>query len=171
MGDVFVIKSIKPKRIQAGAIRLEILNALRAEGRFHKKELDKTVQSWTPPKPRFESTISTAGGALTVLTAPTGTKQAVDHWNWADQGTRTRAIHARRAPYMVFQVGYQPRTRPKHFSSRQSRRFGQWVKVKTVRSHRIRPRGWTEDLNKRRKGPFTKAIFKAIERGSQKLYR
>lgn len=171
MADVLIVKSIKPKRLQIKEIRFEILNALRAEGRFHQKELKKTVSSWSPPRPSFESAISTAGGDLTVLTAPKGSPMAVKKWTWADEGTRVRSIHARKAPYLRFQVGYQPRTRPKHFSSRRSRRFGPWVRVKSVRAHRIRPRGWTADLNKRRKGPFTKAMFRAIERGSRKLYR
>jgi hypothetical protein len=171
LADVFLIKTIKPKRLQIKEIRFEILNALRKEASFHRKELKKTVRSWSPPRPSFESAISTAGGHLAVLTSPRGTRMAVKKWNWADRGTRYRSIHARRSPYMTFQVGYQPRTRPRHFSSRRSRNFGRWVRVKTVRSHRIRPRRWTEELNKRRRRPFTKRIFRALERGSRKLYR
>lgn len=171
MADVLAIKSIKPKRLQPSAIRFEVLNALRREGTVHRKELKKTVRTWSPPRPKFESTISLAKGNLTVLTAPTGTRDAVKRWNWADEGTRSRSIHARKAPYMIFQVGYQARTRPKHFGSGSSRRHGKWVRVKSVRAHRIRPRRWTETLSKRRKRPFMRNMLKAIEKGSRKLYR
>lgn len=170
MPDILLVKSIKPKRLRPDAVRLELLNTLRKEGTTQRKELEKTVRTWSAPKPRFESAISLAGGDLTILTAPTGTKQAVDKWTWANDGTRNRSIHARRKPYMVFQVGYQARTMPKQFSSGKSRRHGQWVRVKTVRNHRIRPRAWTETLSKRRIDPFRKAIFAAIERGSRKLF-
>ena len=67
----FLIKPIKPGKIKAKWIRLELLNALRREGTQDKKLLRKTVATWRR-KPRFEKsfTIQISDKDKTRMTVP-----------------------------------------------------------------------------------------------------
>ena len=105
MGTVFEFKTIKPKKLNIDAIRLELLNELRKEGTVQKKELKKTVSTWKS-KPGFESLISLSGGDASILTGPVGDTEAVQHWVWTDEGTKPHRITARRAPFLRFRYPY-----------------------------------------------------------------
>lgn len=172
MSTVFVFKAIKPKKLKVDAIRLEILNALRAEGRDQKKELKKTVTGWRGEKPDFESLIGLERppGGASVLTGPTGSTKAVNKWVWTDQGTKPHIIRARRVPRLRFQTGYVPSTTPGKFTSRRSRRFGPVVRPRAVRHPGTKARNWTTILQKRRRRPFTKRMIRAMQKGSKKVF-
>ncbi len=85
------LKAVKPQLLQVDKIRMQMLNALRAEGREHQKALKETVKSWEGDRPKFESSIhlSRKEGA-SVDTQPTGSEVGVNKWHWLDGGTRVR---------------------------------------------------------------------------------
>lgn len=165
----FVLKEIKPKKLQVDAILKEIEKALKEEGEYHQKKLGPTVRTWKN-KPRFTSETDTSGGNLAVLTGPTGDGDAVQHWVWTDEGTRPHIIRARRAPALRFRAGNIPKTAPKQFSSRVGGKVGPWRRPFSVRHPGTTPRLWSETLSKQRRGPFTKRMIKATQRGASKAF-
>ncbi|MHC4620472.1 MAG: hypothetical protein ACYTEQ_22220 [Planctomycetota bacterium] len=173
MSEVFVIKGIRPKKLKVGAIRLELLNALRKEGTLHRKELAKTVATWTGDKPKFSSAISlAAGGPAEVLTGPEGSQKAVNKWGWLNDGTRPHTIAAKRGPTLAFrQGGFRAKTRPGKFRSGPGRRAtGPWRFPRKVRHPGTKARDWTGILTKRRRKPFTRSMIRAMQKGAQKVY-
>ena len=169
MSEVFVIKSIKPQKLNVDAFRLEILNALRKEGTVHKQKLRPTVEGWKNA-PSFESLIGLTGSDATVLTGPTGNNDAVQHWVWTDQGTDAHIITAKDAPLLKFMVNYSPSTQPGSFSSTHSGSWPPWVSKRQVNHPGTRARNWTETLSKERKRPFTRAMFGAMKKAGSRAF-
>lgn len=169
MGVSVVFKSIKPKRLKVDEYRKQILNALRAEGAFQKKELEKTVRTWKH-KPNFEFLIGLTYEDAMVVTGPTGDTFAVQLWEWTDQGTKPHTIRAKRAPALRFQTGFQAKTVRGSFRSRRSRRFGPWVRPKQVKHPGTRARLWSETLTKRRKRPFMRRMISAMQSAAKKSF-
>lgn len=165
----YVVKVIKPKRLQADAVRLEILTALHQEGRLHVRELKKTVESWHD-KPRFDYAISLAGGNISVLSEAQGTGDGAKHWNWIDQGVPGRTIYAKRAPYLRFKYPYWAATKPRFFGSYPAGTGSNWARKKSVQWPGIKARLWTQTLQDKRKRPFQQAVTAAVKRGSAKLF-
>lgn len=169
MAVVVSIKQIKGKKLNVDAIRKEIENALEEEAKFHRKELEKTVRTWRD-KPTFESLTDYGGGDLVVITGPAGSGSGAQHWVWTDKGTRAHPIVARRAPALRFRAGNIPKTAPGQFSARVGGRVGPWRRPRAVRHPGTKPRKWTEILSKRRRGPFTKRMIKAMQAGASKAF-
>lgn len=158
-------KSIKPKKINVPKVRQNLLNALRKEGNIVKKEYEKTVATWNDP-PKFEVSIGLkrgGGGEASVLVHPTGTELQVNKFVWTDDGTEAHPIEAKNAPYLVFQVGYTPKTRPGKIASGPASRFGEFVSVKQVDHPGTKARKFTEAIVKQRRKPFIQAMIKAAE--------
>lgn len=168
MSEVWTIKHIKPGKIKPDAIRLEILNELRKEGRFQVRELKKTIRTWTGAKPRFEFLIGLTGEDMSVATGPAGSERGAWKWRWLDAGTRIR--------WAVMSRDWISKTRVGWFGSGPGRGRavirgrGAMMRLGIPPRPGIKARNWSKDLQKRRKGPFTKNIFKAIKRGSEKLW-
>lgn len=170
MSTVFLVKGIKPSRLSIDAYRLEILNQLRAEGRTQKKELDKTTKTWRGEKPKFETLVGLERppGSASVLTGPSGSDKAVNKWVWLNEGTRIR--------WALMSKDWKSKTRPRWFGS--GRGGGRVViagkRAMMRRGIRPRPgikaRGWTPDLQKRRRRPFTRGMVGAMQRASRKAF-
>jgi hypothetical protein len=91
-------KGIKPKKLRVDKVRLNLLNALRKEGRIVKKEFEKTTATWTGDKPTFMILISLAGGNAVVLVGPGGSTKGTQKWVWLDEGTKPHVIQAKNVP-------------------------------------------------------------------------
>jgi hypothetical protein len=170
VSTIFLVKSIKPSKLRIDAYRLEILNELRGEGRDQKKELDKTTRTWKGEKPKFETLVGLERppGSASVLTGPSGSDKAVNKWVWLNEGTRIR--------WALMSKDWQSKTRVRWFGS--GRGSGRVViagkRAMMRRGIRPRPgieaRGWSEDLQKRRRRPFTRRMVKAMQRASRKAF-
>ena len=158
MGEVFQIKLIKARKLKEDAVRLELLNALRAEGRQTAKEYEKTTASWKGKKPRFSSQISLTRSEAAVLTGPTGDAQAVEKWRRLDEGVK--ALRFRGGPY-------QAKTQPRVIGSRGGGPSGAYVFRKWARHlpHGIEAREWSVVIQKRRRRRFTRRMVGAMNRG------
>ena len=109
-----LVKGLKPKKLKIDKVRLNILNALRAEGKAVKKELDKTTTTWKGAKPTFEIAIGLTGADAIVLIGPAGNKKGAQKWGWLDDGTKKNyPIVAKNAPFLVFRDGrgFTPKTK------------------------------------------------------------
>ena len=172
MGVVFEVKAIRPRKLRENKVRLEILNALRAEGRVVEKELEKTVRNFRGARPGFESLIGLTTKEATVLTGPTGTVKAVQKWKWLDEGTRPHVIRAKRAPLLRYRLGYNRGTRPGTLTTRGSYYVGaSWRSARLVHHPGTKPVGWSPLVQKRRKKPFIKRMNTAVRVGMAKAYR
>jgi hypothetical protein len=161
---VFSVKAIKPQRMRVDAIRLEVLNALRAEGRDVKKEYEKTTKTWRR-KPNFEILVDVTAKDASVLV---GTDDKI--YGYVDFGTRPHLIRARNAPRLAFQTGFDPKTRPGVIGSGPGRRFGPTVHPVAVMHPGGKARKFSETIQKRRRKKFTRRMIKAIQSGAQNLY-
>lgn len=170
-GAVFEVKPIRPRRLKVAKVRMEILNALRAEGRDVKKELEKTVRNFRGARPGFESLIGLTTKEATVLTGPTGSIKAVQKWKWLDEGTRPHVIRAKRAPLLKYRLGYNPGTRPGTLTTRGSYYIGaHWRSAKIVHHPGTEAREWSLLVQQRRKKPFVKRMNTAVRVGMAKAY-
>lgn len=168
---VFVVKGIKPQKLNIDAIRQEILNELRKEGTDHKRELRKTVATWKGEKPKFESLIGLgrgAGGSASVLTGPTGSEKAVWKWRWLDEGTRIR--------WALMSRDWKSKTRRRVFGSGRGRGRVVIAGRRAMQRRNIPPRPgikareWSVTLMKRRRRPFTRRMIGAMQRAGNKAY-
>jgi hypothetical protein len=174
VSTVFLVKGVKPKKLNIAAYRTEILNELRKEGTDQRKELRKTIRTWKGEKPKFETLVGLERppGSASVLTGPTGSDKAVNKWVWLNDGTPPHVIAARRKPTLAFRRGgFVSKTRPRWFGSRRgSPATGPWSYPKRVKHPGIEARGWSEDLQKRRRRPFTQRMVGAMQRASRKAF-
>ncbi len=154
-------KGIKPKKLQVDQIRLNILNALREEGKIIAKEFEKTTRTWKGVKPKFEVLIGLTGKDATVIVGPTGSDKAVLKWVWIDEGTRPHKIRAKNAPLLKFRSGFSPKTLPNKIASFPSGSFGSFVSKKEVNHPGTKPRNFTTIVVRRRRKPFIKSMTKA----------
>ena len=165
-----VLKPIPAPHLDIDQIRLEMLNALRKEGKEDRKALDKTTAAWSGRKPTFKTTsISLASGNASVTTEPKGDERGVQKWVWLNEGTRAHMVPSTGVATMSFHPRYSAKTRPGRLSSRRGGPQGSRI----VRRGRwmvsgIEARNWDEALAKQRKRPFGKAMAKAIKKGSEK---
>jgi len=159
-------KTIKPQRLKVDAIRLELLNALRKEGKDHKKSLDKTISSWAGDKPKMEFVISLTGQDATVISGPTGSGS--DKWEWLDKGTRIR--------WALMSKGWKSKTKSGTFNSGGGAGKVVIAGKRAMQRRGIRPRpgikarGWSELLTKQRKKPFQRRVIKAMQKGANKVF-
>lgn len=171
MASSIQITPIFAEALQVDEIRLELLNELRKQGRLSAAELRKCVRTWRD-KPKFKDPApSLKGGNASVTVAPSGSEDAVNHWNWTDEGTRAHIIEAKRAPMLRFRGGWKAKTSPGVIGSGQSKSSGGWVSKKRVHHKGTKARKFTETVGKLRSREFDEAMQKAVMRGAQKAYK
>lgn len=165
MAEVFQVKLIKPKKLKVDAFRLELLNALRAEGRDVKKEYAKTTATWRR-KPEFEILIGLTGKDASVLV---GTDDEI--YNYVDQGTRGHYVPKSGTATMAFKPGYKAKTTPRKIGSKSGGAFGERI-VRTGRwfVRGIDAREFSPTIQKRRRKPFTRRMVKAMQRAGSKAF-
>lgn len=166
--SVFSVKPIKPKKLKVAAIRLEILNALRKEGRLEKKLLEGTVRHWKRDKPSFEFLIGLTGQDASLLVGPAGGGNGAQKWRWIDEGTPGHWIRARRAPYLRFKVGGRSGSRPNTLAVSAATPGTQWVSKREVWNPGITSRNWSIVVLKMRQNPFFRSLNEALARGLKK---
>lgn len=169
---VFQAKQIKASKLKLDPVRLEVLNALRAEGREIRKELQRTTQTWEGAKPTFEIAIGLTQDEASVLVGPGGDRQGAQKWVWLNEGTE--------GPYKIEPRGNYPlrfpnpgtfssKTLPGTLDSRAGSPGGPGVVyARSVEHPGIEARNWTEMVAKRRRRRFTRRMIKAKNRGLRK---
>jgi hypothetical protein len=166
---VTLCKPIRPERLKVDAVRMELLNNMRKEGTAAKQELEKTVGGWKGEKPKFEVLIGLTRDDTTVVVGPTGSDEAVNKWNWLNEGTKPHPIRAKRAKYLKYRLGYNAGTRPGTLQSRGGYYVGSWWRrSRSVIHPGIEARGWTELVTQRRMPKFIKSTNEALRRGMKK---
>jgi hypothetical protein len=160
-------KPIKPKKLAVDQIRLNLLNALRKEGRIIAKEFEKTTRTWKGEKPKFEVLIGLTGKDATVVVGPSGSDKAILKWIWIEEGTKPHKIpkspktDASAKPFLIFREGFSPKTLPGKLGSFPSGSFGPWVRKRQVNHPGTEPRNFSKIVVKRRRKRFANNMIKA----------
>lgn len=155
------IKPIIPSKMQIGRIRLELLNALRKEGREMAKDFQQTTSTWNGAKPDFKPNISLAGGDASVIVEPTGSKKGINKWNWLDQGTRVRRA--------LMSPNWKSKTKPGRLRSGGGAGHVVFISKK-LRRPGIKARGWSKTIGRQNTRRFQKRMGLAVTRGAKLAY-
>lgn len=165
----FYVKAIKPPGLKTDKVRLEILNALRKEGRLQKKMLAGTAKYWSGAKPIFSFEIGLAGNDAVLLVGPSG--GGAQLWVWLDQGTRPHIIRPRSGGVLRFRVGGRAGSTPGTLAVSRGSRGTQWISAKVVHHPGITARDWSLVVLKERQNPFFRSLNEAVARGYEKASR
>jgi len=171
-----------PKQLfKIDEIRLELLNALRAEGRQIKRDFQKSTRTWKN-KPKFEMKVSlrraVGEGSVTVWT-DNEIYGYVNHGTgiWSGRGKYPirpkvrrrgpRGRFRRGAGSLAFPSKFGPKTRPGHINAGSGSSGGPMVLTKLVMHPGIRPRKFDQAIANRinKTGRFQRRIDRAIVRG------
>lgn len=172
---MFTARPIKASRLKMDPVRLEILNALRKEGRAQVAELNKTVATWkNAPKFEFKISLKRRTQLASVRTEPTGDADAVQIWIWLNEGTKPHDIKPKQPGVYPLRFvwdgpgSYQAKTEPRVVGSSSGGATGDVVYFHKVRHPGTEAREWTEVILNERRRPFTALITEAVRRGLAK---
>lgn len=164
--SVIEFKQIKPAKLKVDKVRLELLNALRAQGKEIVADYNQTVQTWRN-KPSFEVAISLADGGATVLVTPDGPNRK--QFEYVDKGTRPHPIFPRRARVLRFSSGYTAKTAPGVIGSGAGGPSGSPAFAAFIPRHPgTEARRFSEIIEQRRRKRFQEAMVDAMQRGMEK---
>lgn len=175
MAGVFLVKAVIPKKkIDAEKWGLAILAALSAEGEIIRRMYKKTVKTWSAPRPIFkvEASLGAPGprGGLKSESASVKVFTPSQKYAWVDEGTKgPYRITAKNKPLLIFAVGGKPKTKPNVIGSTQGKPGTMWRSKPFVIHPGIKPRNFSEEIQKRRRKPFYKKM-KEANRKAQKKY-
>lgn len=168
MTITMALKYIKPKKLKVDAIRLELLNELRKEGKDQKKELEKTIKTWKDEKPNFKSLISLTSNYAAVATGPSGNTKGAQKWQWINDGTKIR--------WALMSSDWQSKTKKGTFKSTRGRGKVVIAGKRAMMQRGIAPRkgiearDWSGKLTKQRKVPFQRRLIKAMQRAGKNAF-
>jgi hypothetical protein len=174
-----------PKQLfDLDAIRMELLNALRSEGRHIKRDFQKSTRTWKH-KPRFDMKVSLRRAQATGFVEVKTDDEIYGYVNhgtgiWSGRGKYPirpkvrrrgpRGRFRRAAGSLAFPSKFGPKTRPGKIGSSAGSRGGPMVFTKQVMHPGIRPRKFDQAIVNRinKTGRFQRRIDQAIVRGLAK---
>ena len=133
-----------------------------------KRDAEKTVKGWQGEKPTFSLLIRESPKNMIYFTLyMRGSAKAKNKWNWLDLGTPAHPITAKKAPYLVFQIGYIAGSAPYNQGSqrlitRSAKRFGPYRKKISVEHPGIKARNWRKILADKHQKKFEKDFISAV---------
>lgn len=173
MPEIVVTGFVPKELINIDAVRLELLNAIRAEGREIKKELNKTTSTWNH-KVTFEMKVSLrrveAEGYVKVWTTD-------EIYGYVNDGTRPHMmgpiLPVNKKVLKIPTGGVRPKTRPGRLASYKGGARGPYAFAKSTKRY-MHPGGEARDftgivarrIEKTRR--FEKRLDDAIGRGLAK---
>ena len=168
------VKSIKPRRMNPNAYRLEIVKELNEQAQIMKRMYLKTVRTWKAPRPVFKVTAAIKGppgprGGVATQQAIASVETTDERFIYVDQGTRIR--------WAVMGRGFKAKTRPGVVGSGAGRGGPVIVGRRAMQKRNIKPRPgikarkFTKEIQKRRRAPFFKAMREANLRGIRRAQR
>lgn len=163
MADVILWKGIKPTKLRIDAVRLTLLNELRAVGVQVRKDFEATTATWKE-KPKFEQEIGLSPDGPTLLV---GTDD--ENYNRLDKGTRKNYPIPKAGPgLLAFRPGYVAKTSPGVIGSQAGGPFGDFVIRHTQIIHPgIEARKFGETIQKKWEKPFKRRMEVAIKKAAK----
>ena len=106
----------------------------------------RTIRGWKT-KVVFKGEFSKSRRDYTLEVVPKGPGASI--YGYVDAGTRSRTIGPKRAPALVFQRDYSPKTRKGGRTGGTGKRSGPWIRTQKVSGHKIEAREFTEEIAKK----------------------
>ena len=153
----------EPKHLSIGAVRLEVLNAMRKVGTQVKRDYRETTKTWRH-KPKFSSKVSLARGrpVLDVYTEDI-------IYQYVDYGTRRHPIKAHNpSGRLHFMKTFYPKTIPGVLGSVKGASFPPWAAPQEVMHPGTKARRFTPLIEARHSRSLSIAIDGAIKRALEK---
>lgn len=145
---VYLFSTIEARKLS----KFKFTNALRevmfTQTREAKRLLEKTVESWTGPRPEFKQFIGLVGGSLEGSIQLRGSEFGIDKWNWLNEGTEVRYRH--------FAPGFVAKTTPNVLASFPGQDSHSWLR--RMPAPGIEARNWTLLVEDTLQGSFEKEI-------------
>lgn len=172
----FQVKSIQPPRMNPNAYRLEIVKELDHQAQIVRRMYQKTTQTWSSPRPVFKVTAAVKGppgprGGVATQQAIASVETTDERFIWTDLGTRPHIIRSKRGRLLRFRVGGKPKTRRRVIGSGRGSRGKNWRSAEVVHHPGTRARQFTQEIQKRRRSAFFKAMREAHTRGLRRAQR
>jgi len=172
MAEAVVVKTIKPSKLKVDALRLQLLNAMRAQGTAMKMDFEATVKTWKN-KPKFKVVIGlkkAIGPEVLVGTddeiygyVNDGTEEH-DIWAGFYTGKSTKKV-------LSFQWGgkgsYRPKTTPRVIGSKAGGPTGPRVARPYVRHPGTKARHFDEEIEKKQRPRFKRRMEKAMSEAAK----
>jgi hypothetical protein len=165
MAVTIKFKAIVPPKINPDLYKLQMLKALDREIQIDKRMMEKTVTTWSHPRPVFRTESKVSDMAMARAWTDS------DKWNWTDQGTEPHYIVARRSKYLKFTVGGKPKTRVRTLGSGRGARGRRWVQKQVVKHPGTKARLWSQEVVKRRRSLFLRDMQAANVKGTDRASR
>jgi len=153
--SALVIKQIKPTRLKVDALRLQLLNDMRAVGVEIKQDFEKTTATWDR-KVAFETQISLSGGAQVEVST------SDEIYGYVDLGTRPHVIRPKRAKALRFQSGYVAKTTPGVIGSSAGGPFGDTVFSRGVNHPGTKARNFSKGITELWQTKFKRKMEQAM---------
>ena len=132
-----------------------------------KEEFKKTVEGWDRP-PTFVGTVNKSTHFLRLLVK--ASRKYSDIYAMIDiTGAKPHQIHAKNAPTLRFQSGYQAATRPKQISSRRKQRFGRVITPVSVNHPGFEPRLFSETIAEQYQPRYEQIMNEATRKATKRL--
>lgn len=142
-------------------VKKELRKTTQKAGRELRAWFNGVVSDWKH-KPTFIYRHEVKPEAITVVIVAIGVNAKI--WLWVDKGTRPHVIRAKRAKYLRFQTGYNPRTSYRATTGGTGKATGDWRQKKEVRHPGTEAREFTEVIYEEYTPKFKKDIEKAFQR-------
>jgi hypothetical protein len=164
---MIVIKQVKPSKLKEDVYRLDFLSAMHKAGREIQKDFEATQSSWKPEdKAKFDNLISLRGGP-TVVVAPSDN---ADVWTMVNDGTPPHPIplEPKQDGFLIFQTGYNAKTKPGVIGSVQGGKFGPKIRKKQVNHPGTEPRNFDKVIQQKWTPLFKRMMEEAMRSATRK---
>ena len=159
-----LLKLIKPKKLEIGAFRLELLNALRTTGKVIEEEDYGAITATWKHKPKIEVVISLTGPGPVLLI---GTDDEI--FGYVSEGTRPHKIKPKRpGGTLYFQRGYTAKTRANVIGSVPGGSVGPMQAAKAVKHPGTEARNFDKVIQKKREKWFKRKMEDAMKTAAKK---
>lgn len=127
-------KGITPKPIDVSKIRKDLMKTSKRHGVNVAKQYGKITRAWKGDKPTLPVETEVKGGDL-ITSVIAGGGFGAQKMVWLDDGTKAHPITPKKGPFLVFQTGYKPVTKPRVIGSSGGGSFGPFVRAKEIKKH------------------------------------
>jgi len=157
------LEVIKPDKVFSDAISDEVEEEFRIETKVVLKMFKKIVRTWNT-KPDFivKGKRIGFGKDIDLIIGPDITNKAGRKFFWVDQGTKSPRHALMSNPFV-------PKSRVRKIGSWRGRGGAVFVS-RQIRQPGIKARKWTDEIRKRRTGPFQTKIKRAVARGAKRTF-
>jgi len=150
-------KQIKPKPLKADAMRLVLLNEMRAIGRDIRKDFVKTQATWDE-QVKFEILISLVGGVTVFVETNDQRYQA------ANYGTDPYTIRPKNKSALRFPLTYTRKSIPNQIASRPGGAEGPYIYAKVVNHPGIEAGNFEKIIYRKWKRAFKRRMEKGMKK-------